>query len=245
MNRKGCSMNREDPYRDQAERLRKRIEKINEDNHDESQLPPRNDLHRSRKKKTKWKLKYPIIRLLVLFFILLPITIFSIYTYLEGKKPIGTEKVSSSSEGYESINLETPQKEEKKQVNDDTKNSGGESESKNENVVDPSVGTETTEKGTEVKNPVGQQTTENNQTDAIEKSESGLDTDKNDNSQQTSQKSDSSQNKIIYHTVQPQETLYRIAMKYYHSNSGIEKIKQANHLSSNNIETGKVLKIPL
>jgi LysM repeat protein len=244
MNRKGCSMNREDPYRDQAERLRKRIEKINEVNHDESQLPPRNDLHRSRKKKTKWKLRYPIIRLLALFFILLPITIFSVYSYLEGKKPIGAEKVSGSSEGYESINLETPQTEEKKQVNDDTKNSGGESESKNENVVDPSVGTETTEKGTEDKNPVGQQTTENNQTDAIEKSESGLETDKN-NSQQTSQKKDEEQNKIIYHTVQPQETLYRIAMKYYHSNSGIEKIKQANHLSNNNIETGKVLKIPL
>jgi LysM repeat protein len=237
-------MNREDPYRDQAERLRKRIEKINEVNHDESQLPPRNDLHRSRKKKTKWKLRYPIIRLLALFFILLPITIFSVYSYLEGKKPIGAEKVSSSSEGYESINLETTQTEEKKQVNDDAKNSGGESERKNENVVDPTVGTETTEKGTGDKNPVGQQITENNQTDAIEKPESGLETDKN-TSQQTSQKKDEEQNKIIYHTVQPQETLYRIAMKYYHSNSGIEKIKQANHLSNNNIETGKVLKIPL
>jgi LysM repeat protein len=238
-------MNREDPYRDQAERLRKRIEKINEVNHDESQLPPRNDFHRSRKKKTKWKLKYPIIRLLVLFFILLPITIFSIYTYLEGKKPIGSEKVSSSSEGYESINLETPQKEEKKQADDHTQKMDAKKESNDEKVVNPSTGTEAAEKESEAKDPVGQETKESsNLSDSEEKPDSGLDTDKNDNSQQTSQKSDSSKNKIIYHTVQPQETLYRIAMKYYHSNSGIEKIKQANHLSNNNIETGKVLKIP-
>jgi LysM repeat protein len=244
MNRKGCSMNREDPYRDQAERLRKRIEKINDVNHDKSQLPPRNDLHRSRKKKTKWKLKYPIIRLLVLFFILLPITIFSIYTYLEGKKPIGSEKVSSSTEGYESINLETPQKEEKKQVDDQTQKMDGKNESNDENVVNPSTSTEATEKETETKDPVGQETKESNLSGSVEKPDSGLDTDKNNNSQQTSPKSDSSKNKIIYHTVQPQETLYRIAMKYYHSNSGVEKIKQANHLSNNNIETGKVLKIP-
>ncbi len=51
--------------------------------------------------------------------------------------------------------------------------------------------------------------------------------------------------KIIYHTVQPQETLYRIAMNYYHSKAGVEIIQKANHLNGVQISTGQVLKIPL
>lgn len=41
-----------------------------------------------KKKKSKWKIKYPVIRLLALFFILLPITIFSIYQYVSSDKSI-------------------------------------------------------------------------------------------------------------------------------------------------------------
>ncbi len=52
-------------------------------------------------------------------------------------------------------------------------------------------------------------------------------------------------NKIVYHTVKPKETLFRIAMNYYHSQSGIEIIKEANDLQTNEIHTGQVLKIPL
>ena len=51
--------------------------------------------------------------------------------------------------------------------------------------------------------------------------------------------------KWVYHTVQPGETLYRIAMKYYKSQSGIEKIREANGIQGNEISSGQTLKVPL
>ena len=49
----------------------------------------------------------------------------------------------------------------------------------------------------------------------------------------------------VYHTVQPGETIYRISIKYYKSKSGIDTIKSANNLTSNEIRVGQVLTIPL
>lgn len=103
-------MNKERPYRDQAERLRQKIEKMNEPIVKDSNLPPRSELHRNKKKRTKWKLKYPLIRLLVLFFILLPIIFFSIYTYMGGNY-FEVKKVSvSPNNGYETIDLDNSKK---------------------------------------------------------------------------------------------------------------------------------------
>lgn len=109
-------MNREEPYRDQAEKLKQRIEKYKEPEFivPESSLPPRSQLHRKRKKKTKVKVKFPLIRILALFFILLPITIFSIYTYI-GNNHIGTEKTSVPSKGYETINFDKSKSQQTKQ----------------------------------------------------------------------------------------------------------------------------------
>lgn len=44
-------MNSEEPYRDQAERLKQRIEKINEKMDVKDDLPPREHIHRQKKKK--------------------------------------------------------------------------------------------------------------------------------------------------------------------------------------------------
>lgn len=49
---------------------------------------------------------------------------------------------------------------------------------------------------------------------------------------------------VVYHTVKPGETLFRIAMNYYQSQDGIDKIRQANGLGSNEISVGQTLKIP-
>jgi len=104
-------MNTEEPYREQAERLKQRIEKINDQTSDVTALPPREELHRKKKKRTKWKIKYPVIRLLVLFFILLPIIVFSVISYLDGKKPNGAVKTSGDTIGYETIRLDQPKDE--------------------------------------------------------------------------------------------------------------------------------------
>ena len=46
------------------------------------------------------------------------------------------------------------------------------------------------------------------------------------------------------HKVASGETLYRISVTYYGSDVGVEKIKQANGLTSNNIAVGQTLVIP-
>ena len=46
------------------------------------------------------------------------------------------------------------------------------------------------------------------------------------------------------HTVQSNETLYRIAMKYYNDPSAVEKIKKANGMSSESIQVGQTLVLP-
>ncbi len=46
------------------------------------------------------------------------------------------------------------------------------------------------------------------------------------------------------HTVQPNENLFRIALKYYNDASGVDKIMEANNLSSNSISVGQTLIIP-
>ncbi|KXH82042.1 LysM peptidoglycan-binding domain-containing protein [Sporosarcina sp. HYO08] len=46
------------------------------------------------------------------------------------------------------------------------------------------------------------------------------------------------------HTVGGNENLYRISLKYYNSGDGVEKIKKANGLTSDNIRVGQTLIIP-
>ncbi|MFK9095371.1 LysM peptidoglycan-binding domain-containing protein [Bacillus salipaludis] len=242
-------MNKEEPYRDQAERLKQRIQKINDrvEDGDSDKLPPRERVHRQKKKKTKWKLKYPIIRLLVLCFILLPIIIFSVISYRDsGKKINGTEKTSGSSVGYETINIEKTQQEDEN-ISEEQK------ETKQENI-DLS---ETEEKSSESKEAAVQPVTSNHSDTSIQSPSSNNDSankqvpDKNSQQQTTDVKSETNTNstaqtrKIIYHTVKPQETLFKLATKYYKSQKGIDIIKKENKLQSENIYAGQVLKIPL
>ena len=46
------------------------------------------------------------------------------------------------------------------------------------------------------------------------------------------------------HTVGSNENLYRISLKYYGNGEGVDKIKSANGLSSNEIRVGQRLVIP-
>jgi hypothetical protein len=235
-------MNTEEPYRDQAERLKRRIEKINNKNEDSSDLiPPREQIHRQKKTKTKWKLKYPVIRLLVLFFILLPIIIFSVISYLDGKKINGAEKTNGNSAGYEEINFEKPKNEKVK-----TTPNKVEKQKLSEQVTNPPS------------QPINQEIQTDNNSTATEKSTSTSGTNTS-TSEKIIDKSSAGQpgtttsgttsaaksTKIIYHTVKQKETLYNISMQYYHSKYGIVKIQKANHIRNNQITTGQILKIPV
>ncbi len=218
-------MNKEDPYRDQAERLRQNIERKEFEEGQlvqREELPPRSRLHHQKHKKNKWKLKYPVIRLLALFFILLPITIFSIYSAISGDKVGNILKTDGeSTEGFETINIEkydnsTIDKEiqvEEEKVNEDPKSS------------DPAPDDLNMEKDQDSLTQAGDSDTQ----DLVTRDKSN----------------ESITASTVYHTVQPGETIYRISIKYYQSKSGIDTIKSANNLSSNEIRVGQVLTIPL
>lgn len=239
-------MNKEEPYRDQAERLKKRIQKINDKVEDGDKLPPREQLHRQKKKKTKWKLKYPVIRLLVLCFILLPIIIFSVISYRDnGKKINGAEKTSGSSVGYETINLEKPDQADETVIE--------EPEGTDQETVDLKEEEEKSEASQEVED---RSNSSNNSNSTVQASSSEAAANKQapeNNSQQqpvtvkneTNATSPEKTSKVVYHTVEPKETLFKIAMNYYQSQKGIDIIKKANKLQSEEIYAGQVLKIPL
>ncbi|EIJ78713.1 LysM repeat protein [Bacillus methanolicus PB1] len=212
-------MNREDPYRDQAEKLRQRIERVPIENEEKSgKLPPRSEIHRNKKKKNKWKLKYPVIRLLVLFFILLPITIYSAYTYLEGQKFSGKKEViGNGAEGYEPIELE---------IRKDPLNPNTEKETKKSSLNNADH--------EEEKKIALSDSIIKSHSSSAENAAAVLEGNK-----------DSGPKTIIYHTVQPNETLFRIAIKYYNSKAGIDIIRDANGIQGNEIQAGQVLEIPL
>lgn len=224
-------MSKEDPYRDQAERLRQRIEKIQEASEKKDELPPRGNLHRHKSKKTNLKVKFPVIRLLVLFFILLPITIFSLYSYFEGNNETSNDAVEeTSSGGYETINF---QKNNDDQKSETTKEDAVKKEDKQSNEEKKSADTPKPDEKLETNKVVS---------DAQEQDTTGDVSEENADTEQPAIENIPPGN-YIFHTVQSQETLYRIAMKYYQSKSGIEIIKEDNGITNNEIKTGQVLKI--
>lgn len=112
-------MSMNERHKDQAEELRKRMrqEEVDEAKQDEkddtdelldvSNLPPRSEVHKRKKKERKHKkqsnhkFKYPLIRLLVFFFILLPFVVLSIYTYAMNQMRTGNDR-----DDYERLNVE-------------------------------------------------------------------------------------------------------------------------------------------
>jgi LysM repeat protein len=253
-------MSKEEPYRDQAEKLRKKIEKYNDPNLEETKtkLPPRSELHRNKKKKTKWRLKFPLLRLLVLFFILLPITIFSIYSYI-GSKHIGTEKASVSSKGYETINFEKSKSEQTNHSTENSKKTVSNPEQQKDKSPEDSTNNSTISQQNVDSENSGQGSVPPVLPQSSSQAAIGKDTDKSTNIQADPSINQSNTvqvqpntapnqvetKKIVYHTVQPHETLYHIAMNYYQSKTGVKIIKAANHLKTDSISTGQVLKIPL
>jgi LysM repeat protein len=219
-------MRNENPNKDQADQLRRKIENVDKSEKKPSKgLPPRASIHREKKKKNKFKIKYPLIKLLALIFILLPITIFSIYTYKSNEAAF--KKTAGESSGFETVNFET--KIEKKEANKKEDEEGKSDETSEQSDNQSKIDIDESKPKTTVVAP----RTSNSYAD-----------DKNENSKVESEdKASEDEGKVLYHQVNANETLYRIAMKYYQSQEGIEKIKKANNIQGNEIQAGQILKI--
>jgi LysM repeat protein len=239
-------VNKEKPIRDQAERLRKRVERKSEHSVEKKEsLPPRSEMHRQKQKKTKVKVKYPVIRLMALFFILLPISFFSIISYLDGTKmPL---KKSLERAGVEMINVES--RDDGKGV-DQVEDQEAPSY---EEIADPEeidvvaagpAPSSSGDKNTE-ETPDDSEDKEGGKTAAPASAEPKNEPADTEGTQATGEGESASNEKIIYHTVKPNETLFRVAMTYYKSQEGIPIIKKANNIQGNEIQAGQVLKIPI
>ncbi|UYZ20608.1 LysM peptidoglycan-binding domain-containing protein [Mesobacillus jeotgali] len=239
-------MNKEKPIRDQAERLRKRVERKTEPTTEKKEsLPPRSEMHRQKQKKTKVKVKYPVIRLMALFFILLPISFFSIISYLDGvKTPLYKPQERA---GVEMINVKGQDERNSK----DQKEADQEAPSYEE-IADPdgidvvtagpapssSGDKNTAEEPGDGEEKEGGNITAPASAEPINESAASEDA-------TAEEKVSENNEKVIYHTVKPNETLFRVAMTYYKSQDGIPIIKKANNIQGNEIQAGQVLKIPI
>lgn len=239
-------MNKEKPIRDQAERLRKRVERKSEPGIVKKEtLPPRSEMHRQKQKKTKVKVKYPVIRLMALFFILLPITFFSILSYLDGAKLPLNESLERA--GVEMINVESKDERNSKSLEAD------EDAPSYEEIEDPdsvelvtagpapsSSGDKDTEEAI-----VDVEKNDGGKTAVPASAETVIKPDVEEDNAAAKEEVPESSQEIIYHTVKSNETLFRVAMTYYKSQDGISIIKKANNLQGNEIQAGQVLKIPI
>jgi LysM repeat protein len=240
------TVNKEKPIRDQAERLRKRVERKSENTIEKKEsLPPRSEMHRQKQKKTKVKVKYPVIRLMALFFILLPISFFSILSYLDGAKMPLNKTLERA--GVEMINVETK---------DDTNSKEQEADQEApsyEEIADPdgidvvAAGPAPSSGGDKntVEVPVVDEEKEGGKTAVPASAETVKEPAIAEDAKAAEEIASESSEEVIYHTVKPSETLFRVAMTYYKSQDGIPIIQKANNLKGNEIQTGQVLKIPI
>jgi LysM repeat protein len=224
-----------DPYRDQAARLKQKIERAPEKAplNKREPLPARSEVHREKKKKNKWRMKYPLISMLLLFFILLPLTVFSIYSYFDSRNgplvvmsedvdDVEEVRYDQSDNGNEESLGEAGSIEEEAAVIDKKEESLNEDAASMTGKEQPA--------STEPASPSPEQ-------------ESAEEKPKEEVNEEPVEEQPAY--KIVYHTVAPQETLYRIAMKYYNSQSGVERIKEWNNIHNNEIQSGQILEIPL
>jgi LysM repeat protein len=223
---------RRDPYRAQAEKLRQKIERVEykpEPGADEAKsLPKRSDIHQEKRK----KIKYPLIKGMLAVFVILPIVLYSLYSSFEIKQPGGS--ASAENGKLEEVTYETRQTEEEKSGTnideEDSKTTGD--NLKDEEPVSDSEEEQPKRESSED----GEPAEEVNEEDIVQLTD-----------QDTSVAAAEYEEKVqvIDHTVKPQETLFRIAMNYYNSQSGIEKIKEWNNIENHDLQAGQVLKIPL
>jgi LysM repeat protein len=183
-----------------------------DNDHSSQKLPPRSEYHKEKRKKTKFRIKYPIIRLLALFFILLPVSIWGMTSYIENQEHVKTMFSNHTQRNYEEINY--AEKEMTKNI---------------------TVSTPDPEKESVIIEDEAKAELESSISDKQETEESG----------KTTTEKNKGNYELKYHTVKANENLYRISMKYYHSRSGEEILKQWNKLTSAEIYEGQVLVIPI
>jgi cytoskeletal protein RodZ len=247
---------------DQAGELRSRIERQKA----KSSLPKRSKVHQNKKKKSKVKIKLPMIQLLALFFILLPIGFYSLYTYFqdrplpvtksdqvvlkeEDKESIPTTATAEDLKEKESAKAEAEKEKEEAEAKAKAEQEAKEKAKAQQEAEEKAKAEQEAEEKAKAQQEAeekakAQQEAEEKakaQQEAEEKAKKAAAEKKN----VQAAKPDKEGYKVVLHTVQGEETLFRISMNYYKSQEGIALIREWNGLNGNEISRGQVLKIPI
>ena len=187
-------------------------------------LPSRKEIHGKKKQKTKLKIKFPFVKMLALFFVILLGTVWAIASLKDGDSVESSkDKESEYTESIGEISGFEDDEEDVLANENETTSNPIEIESL-QSTEEESDASEQPEQATTIETTVNDQ--------------------QNTSDPQQTTASDSKNDEVIQHVVQSNENLFRIALKYYSSADGVEIIKQYNGLKSNDILTGQVLNIP-
>ena len=248
---------KQDPYQERMEKMRQMVDKTEKRvKLEEQPLPTRREYHQKKKHKLNYQepvhdsgsaeenvqqevqkqsLGFPLLKGLLVFFILLPITVFFAYTYFSSHpkllttqkdKGVGVEisydnhdgsnnpsEVAAASSSKTDSHKKKPQASVKRS-NESSKTLEKQTEPLKKTAAKPQPVKTTKPKNLSPSKPSG-----------------------------PSQVSPGSKVRVLYHQVKPKETLFSIAMKYYHSQSGIATIEKWNKIGPNGIQSGQNLKI--
>jgi uncharacterized membrane protein YqiK len=251
---------------DQAGELRSRIERQKA----KSSLPKRSKVHQNKKKKSKVKIKFPMIQLLALFFILLPIGFYTLYTYLQDRplpvtkndqvviseediESIPTTATSDDLKEKESAKAEAEEEKEEAEAKAKAQQEAEEKAKAQQEAEEKAKAQQEAEEKAKAqqeakeKAKAQQEAAEKAKAQQIadEKAKKAAAEKKKSAKNVQAAKPDKEEYKVVLHTVQGEETLFRISMNYYKSQEGIALIREWNGLNGNEISKGQVLKIPI
>ncbi|MED1204907.1 LysM peptidoglycan-binding domain-containing protein [Heyndrickxia acidicola] len=246
-----------DPYQERMEKMRQKADNnVKFVKLEDQTLPTRREYHQMKKQKLikqdslqedgpkeeneqkqeqKPSLGFPLLRGLLVFFILLPITVFFAYTYFSSHpKLVNAQKDNG-------VGVE---------ISYDNHIGGGNTSS---TATASSTAADSQKKKNQVlvkKSDESSKPSEKS-TQPVKKPEEKLQPVKiakpiNRSPNKASAPSKGSKDSkalVLYHQVKPKETLFSIAMKYYHSQAGIATIEKWNKIGPNGIQSGQTLKI--
>ncbi|KJJ41815.1 hypothetical protein UM89_11075 [Bacillus subtilis] len=214
---------------------------------DGESLPTRQSVKNQREQKKKQgKTKTPLFTVLAVLFVFVPVivlvTLFYLKSHPDNRDDYEDVFIDSSQSKYEIVS----KSKDKKDTTDTekTKETALQQESKKKSedtkVKEPAKST------TDKKQPaVAEKEDSANKEEATAGAASSSQQTEAPQKQQPAEPVQSEPKRVVKHTVQKKETLYRISMKYYKSRSGEETIRAYNHLNGNDVYTGQVLDIPL
>lgn len=240
-----------DPYRDQANKSRQELKTANEqiDTHDNTAgEKTRLALHsKKRDEKASQKKPFPLIRVLLALFVLLPLTVTVLsITFFNNEESVTNATLTRDN----TVQLDKRETQEKTIADkDDQEKDAAEKNqqtAKESDAVELEKETAKKEEETAVEavQPVeepAEKPAEEAEAPPEEPEEPAEEPAEEPPAEEPAAE-EASGSKT--HTVQSSETLFRISVNYYGSGDFVEQIKQMNGLQTNDIHEGQVLKMP-